>query len=287
MKTKLPNYRILIPAFVGLLCPLGASADNDKVLFETSFEQPEQLSELGIRNDQVAAEGNTGDASLIFKQRRFSLPSKPIPINPDLACRLQGSFKAADGSEGTPVFMSLRYFDQQGEPISNFGIIPVPGTETVLKADANTDEREILLENSGQDWPVEGIYAVAFGAKKDYSDIPNRNVYKISSVTQGEDGLRVSLEDPLTTDFPADTPVRWHWLAGPPVVLVIPSQHWEEFSLTVKGSTSPGDSWKQIRGSFWPGAAAVQITLGFKERDSVEEGREIWVDDIRLSQPAD
>jgi len=282
MKIQPGNYRILIAVLAGLLSLCPANAETEKILFETGFEDSEDVSQLGIRDIQRALEGNTGEASLRFTQRRVHLPVNPIPINPELAYRLEGSFKAAPGSEGTAVFMALKYSDEQGEQISNFGIIPVPGTETVLKSYATAGELEVLLENSGQNWPDEGVFAVAFEAKSDLSDIPNHNVFKISSVSIEEDGLRVSLEEPLTKDFPADTPMRWHQLADPVIAGTTPSGNWDEHSLTVRGSASPGDSRQVLRTSIWPGAAAVQITLGFKERESVEQGREIWVDDIRL-----
>lgn len=284
VNAKFPNYPLLIPALVGLLCPLVATAADDKVLFETSFEQPEEFSDLGIKENMVVAEGHTGDAALSLTQRRLTLPTAFLPINPDLSYRLQAAFKAAPGSEGTPIILVLQYCDQNGEPIPNFGVRPVPGTQTVLKTAAAAKAENILLEDVGQDWPEKGIFAVAFGANDDLSDIPNSNVFQIASVTKEEGGLRVKLADPLTKDFPAGTPMRWHQLVDPPMAHITPSGQWETHGLTVEGSALPGDSLKKMRSSFWPGTASVRVRLGFRDRASEEQGKEIWVDDVSLSQ---
>jgi len=287
MKTKLLNYQLLVPALAVALFPLMAMAQDEKVLFETSFEDPEEFSALGIRSSQIAAEGRTGDAALSFAQRRLSLPAAAIPINPELAYRLEGFFKAAPGSAGTPIFMMLQYCDENGVPISNFAIQPVSGTESVLKSDAKPGDKEILLEDSGQNWPTKGDFAVAFGAMEDYSDIPNPSVVEIASFAAEDGAIRIHLAEPLTAAYTDGTSVRWHQLIDPVLLGFIPSDDWEEHSLTISGSSLPGDSGDILRRSFWPGTASVRVRLGFKERAAAEEGMEIWVDDLRLTQESE
>jgi len=283
MKVNLPNQPfLLLSALVGLLCPLVAVADSDKVIFETSFDQPGEYGDLGIRDNMVAAEGHNDSSALRLIMRRLSLPAEAISLNPELHYRLEGAFKAAPGSEGTRVMLGVLFCDENGKQFSSYAVQPVAGTQSVLKEEAVIHAQDVLLENSGQHWPTEGKFAVAFNVMDDHSDLPNQQVFEISSVTVEEDGLRVHFEEPLTADFVAGTPVRWHQLMDPTFVRVTAEGDWQEHSLTFGGESFAGDSPKRMRGKFWPGAKSVLIRLGFSDRESEEQNAEVLVDNLRI-----
>ncbi len=252
------------------------------MVFETSFEKPEEYEKLGIEEIMVTGEGRNDQTAFRLTQRRFRLPAEALPINPELKYRLEAAFKAAPGSEDTRVIFILSFCDAEGNKLNNFSVSPVAGTESVLKTDAMAGAQDLLLENSGQNWPTDGTFAVALAVKNDLSDIPNPNVFKIDSARVEGDGLRVLLEDALTADFPAGTPVRWHQLADPPMIHATATDQWEVHSLTVGGQASPGDSHRQMRGKFWPGVSTIRLTPGFYDRNPEAEQKEVWVDDIRL-----
>lgn len=252
------------------------------MVFATSFDQPDEYAKLGIEEIMVTGEGRTDQSAFRMTQRRFRLPAEAIPINPERKYRLETALKAAPGSKDTRVIFILIFCDAEGNKLSNFSVSPVAGTESVLKTDAAVNAREVLLENTGQTWPTEGTFALAFRVKDDLSDIPNQNVFKIASVSAEEAGLRVLLQDALTGDFPAGTPVRWHGLADPPMIHATATDQWEEHRMTIAGQASPGDSHREMRGKFWPGTASIRFTPGFYERNPEAGQKEVWVDDIRL-----
>jgi len=282
MNTSTPIHSTFLLLVVGLLLPWVAAAENERVIFETSFEQPEEYEKLGIEEIMVTGEGRNDEAALRLIQRRFPLPIEALTIHPERTYRFEAAFKAAPGTGDTRVIMILSFCDAEGNKLNNFSISPVAGTESVLKTDAVVHAQELLLENSGQNWPAEGTFAVALDVKNDLSDIPNPNVFKIASTQVEGDGLRVTLEDALTGDFPAGTPVRWHQLADPPMIHATATDQWEVHSLTVGGQALPGDSHRQMRGKFWPGVSTVRLNPGFYHRNPEAEQKEVWVDDIRL-----
>jgi len=282
MNSKTPIHPVFLLLFLGLLFPCRAAAEDEPVVFSTSFDQPGEYGDLGIRNDMVAAEGHNDSSAFRLNRRRISLPAEAISLNPELHYRLEGAFKAAPGSEGTQVMLGVLFCDENGEQFSSFAVQPVAGTQSVLKEEAVIHAQDVLLENSGQNWPTEGKFAVAFNVMDDHSDLPNQQVFEISSVTVEEDGLRVHFEEPLTADFPAGTPVRWHHLMDPTFVRVTAEADWQEHSLTFGGQSFVGDSPKRMRNKFWPGAKSVLIRLGFSNRESEEQGAEVLVDDLRI-----
>lgn len=268
--------------FTTLLFPLAAVAESGKVVFETNFEQSADYLDLGIRAKMVGDEGRNDNSALRLTQRRLTLLSQPVPINPKQNYRLVGAFKAAPGSEGTKIIFGLLFCGSDGKPLSNYSVVPVEGTQNVLKKDAELNTQSVLLESVGQSWPTEGRFALAFDVKDDYSDIPNPKVFAITSATAEGDGLKVVFEEPLPEGFPAGTPVRLHQSTDPVFTPIKATGEWEEHSLKIGGQAAAGASHPQLRGKFWPGASAVLIRLGFFDRASQEQNKEVWVDDIRI-----
>lgn len=282
MNSKNPITQGAMVFFTTLLFPFAAVAESGKVVFETNFEQSADYLDLGIRAKMLGEVGRNDHSALRLTQRRLTLLSQPVPINPKQNYRLEGAFKAAPGSEGTEIIFGLLFCDSEGKPISNLAVVPVEATKTVLKQDAEINTQSVLLENVAQSWPTEGEFALAFGAQDDYSDIPNPNVYEIASVSQEGDGLKVVFKEPLTEGFLAGTPVRLHQVTDPALIRFKVSEDWEEHSLKIGGQAAAGASHPQLRGKFWPGASSVLIRLGFFDRKSQEQNKEVWVDDIRI-----
>lgn len=252
------------------------------ILLHTSFDDSDQWSFLGLREDNLAMDGRTGDLALKLDQRRVRLPSEPIPIDPNGTYEIRAFFKAVPGSEETRGLLGVTYLDKDGQPIAGFEVHAFPDTQTILTQPSQAGDTEVFLEEVPSAWPDEGNLAIAFDARDDLSDIPNRNSYRIESSEPEGTGLRLHLREPLNTSFPAGTKVRCHGLANHAMAHFEASSHWEAHGVVISGLASPGDPREDLRSQFWPGTVAIQARLGMWDRSDTDQGREILVDDLRI-----
>ena len=85
--------------------------------------------------------------------------------------------------------------------------------------------------------------AIAFGTKKDLSDLPNMACFRLTGLKKSENCWEVTLRVPVTRDYPAGTAVRNHrdgaayrYVAG----LIRPGKEWKKISCTIQGILREG-----------------------------------------------
>jgi hypothetical protein len=154
-----------------------------------------------------------------------------IPVEPGKKYTLSGTFKSL-GKKPSKVYYGFKCYDKDKKWISSLHSNVMTGSATVLAADCKKGDKKIVVK-ANKKWAKN--YAVAFNAKDDFSDLPNREiVYKITKVTplEGGENVEVELSAAVAKDYPAGTKVRTHT-----------SRYGTYIYTTVCGAALPG-TWK-------------------------------------------
>ena len=156
---------------------------------------------VGAKKDVLQATGSV----MISSTRLFDVDVKK-------KYKLEADVKRISGGAAY-IYLGFIPYDKNGKAIGAESVNIQPGSETtVLKAGKVGDTKLILKNNSK--WAVQYLYAVALNAKKDYSDLPNRDLLPCSKVAVVNGNLEVTLKKPLAKAVAAGTPVRAHLGGG-------------------------------------------------------------------------
>lgn len=202
-------------------------------------------------------------------QQRFM--SDFIPIDPTKTYEIRAFLKTADPGGKLKGGFMLRYFDAQKREIPFVGVWSMVGTETALTKDVPKDTP--VSDVMPDDWrtPPPWLYAVAFDAKKDLSDLPNFTTY-----LRGKDRR-------LPRAFPAGTIIRLHRYLDTPCVsgMIVPVR--TKYFLTVSGEAerdAPNEK-TNINGNyipkFWNGVKFIKVQGWNRSKDGQTLVVEDWV----------
>ena len=180
-----------------------------------------------------------------------------IPVDTGSGYRLSGEFRALQGP-APGIRFGIALFDEKKQLIASLFLADVPGSLTELAEPAAAGSKTILVKDASK-WKKHFSHyvKVAFNAKQDYSDQPNRDISKfyINKVVKDGKYWKVELRGPLAKSYPAGTLVRQHKEGGF-LNFVLNSEtklspEWRKFEGTIKGYAAHGAPmdkfWKTTR----------------------------------------
>ena len=191
-----------------------------------------------------------GPGSLAFPAIKFD-PAAKYTLNVDL--------KQVPGAKTFPVHYGFYCYDSKGRQILHHHVAITQKTATVLAADAKVGDKTITVKDASN-WKKD--YWIAFNAKADLSDLPNRELVRAGkSIEKKGDVWIVTLTTPLKKAYAAGTAVREHSSGG---------------YIYVQSGVKVGADWKTISGEvsglnpltnggynkkFWPGTVTIRPML--------------------------
>lgn len=187
-----------------------------------------------------------------------------IPIDPKTTYTLSGEFRLSEPGKARPFYFGFRPLDKRGRTITAVMVNAVAGARiTELAADAKKGDQMLILKDASS-WKIDKAhYLVAFGAREDGSDLPNRtlsNYLAQEEIQKRADGTyELRLNQPLGSDQAAGTAVRLHASGGTYPYTAAAGREltgeWQTFSGTIGGIRQQGLSSTQWR----PGTVQADV----------------------------
>ena len=105
---------------------------------------------------------------------------------------------------------------------------------------------------------------IAFDAKSDYQDLPNKNIYSIAGITNNE----ITLKKPLKMTYPANTMVRQHksgstYMYSAANYSKVPDDKW----VTCSGIVSNIADYSSPKEQWWKGTKNSRIIILTTQKD--------------------
>lgn len=217
------------------------------------------------------------------KGNKYLFSRKLVKIDPAKKYQISGEFRTAAGPSGL-VYLGFAPCDAKGNITQARAVNTVANTQTEVAEDAKKGSKTIKVKDASK-WNKTSKYSwMVFGAKDDFSDLPNMNAVSTvpQSFKQDGDVWEVALKTPLKADIAAGTKVRQQ-LDGASYMYSA-------------GAFKVGDKWIARKGiaagmakngnpsnKFWPGTVTARIVilvLGAKN-DTVTEFRNIKVEEVK------
>ena len=162
---------------------------------------------------QFAPESARGRGPCFVLHGKYPTPlvyQKLIPVDPDKTYEVKVSFRSVSAELPASAYLGAEIYDGQKRLIAIRNVWTKAGSESEVVS-ARAGESFLTLRMI-PDFAKFKACVVAFGAKKDRSDLPN---FELSSRCAGmnadENGnLRIELKKPLEKSYPAGTPTRFH-----------------------------------------------------------------------------
>ena len=155
-----------------------------------------------------------GNEITIDDKGLFALEATPyIDVDPNKSYTISATITNL-GEKVTTFYMGFRAYDAKGA-IQCQDVHSRKDSFTTLAQDAKKGDNFIIVKDASK-WDVKNKYTcVAFNAKEDFSDMPNRHRLNITKIEKlDDDTWKITLVAKLNRDFPADTGVRQHINGG-------------------------------------------------------------------------
>ncbi len=248
-KSSLFSPAKLLAASV-FLCSLALTGDETHLF--NSAEDWTPSNRVSVNKDKSIAIKGMG---VLFSH------AEPFAVDPTAVSTLSGEFKAMPGTNPKDrYYVAFLNFDKDMKRIETCEVNTVKGTETTLAADVDAKDKTVKIKDGSKF--KKGMY-IAFNAKKDFSDLPNRSVNARAAIQDvkllADGSYLLTFKHAIAFSAKAGTPVRahrggWYQYSGPCGEKV--PQEWKKFSVDIKG-TAPGDHKKIWR----PGTAFAKIVI--------------------------
>jgi len=205
-----------------------------------------------------------------------------IKIDPSKKYQISGEFRTAAGPAAL-VYLGFAPCDAKSG-IQARAVNTVANTQTEIAEDAKKGSKTIKVKNAAK-WNKTSKYSwMVFGAKDDFSDLPNLNAVSTvpQSCKQVGDVWEFTLKTPLTADIAAGTKVRqqldgasYMYTAG----VFKPSSKWTVRKGIAAGIAKYGNPEKK----FWPGTVSARIVILVlqAQKDTVTEIRNVKVEEVK------
>lgn len=206
---------------------------------------------------------------------------KAHSIDPAKKYRFKIALKTIDPATVNHGYVGIAQYDANNRAIFRNQVQTIPGTAAKLAAPAAKGDTELRI--TGADWSGKlsklGTM-IAFNAKEDFSDLPNRRLSpQIKSVKTEGDVQVVTLSKPLAAAYPVDTPVRLHEApAGHSYGLLnanVPAE-WKEIQATVTGRSQNSGPYTE----FWPGAESFRVIVVVNYNPKLQSS--VLIDDLSV-----
>ena len=206
-----------------------------------------------------------------------------ITIDPAKKYQISGEFRTKAGAKPS-VYFGFAPYNAKGQPITCASIAAVANTATEVAADAKKGSKFVLVKDA-TNWKTTTPYAlIVFGAKDDFSDLPNYSYISIVKNGRDQEGefWKLNLKTPLKADVKAGTKVRQHSMGSAYIYtgggFLLPEK-WVARKGTISGmakNTNPVSK-------FWPGTKKVRILILLMggKADTEMEFKNIKVEEIQ------
>lgn len=212
-----------------------------------------------VKNPALTSED--GVLSANGKTALYSLQT--FPVDPAKKYKISGKFRAKPGSELTNFYFGFAPLDEKNAPIIPRMICFFPGTQTELFEPAKVGDA-VLKVKDGSKWNNKTKYSVvAFNAKDDLSDLPNREFFDaIPGKVESKDGVwEIPLSAPLKKAYDKGTMIRQHTDSGTFIytgaAYLKNTADWKTFSGEISGLAKSGNPYSQ----WWPGTKTARLVL--------------------------
>ncbi len=244
---------ILAAACTGML----SAQEIFSVAEPTDFIQSKKISKA---DDALSVKG----ISYLFSTKMFTLdPAKKYQISGEF-CQKAG--------KPMVVFLGFAPYDGKGRIIDARKVNVNKNSQTEVAADAKKGDKIIKVKDASK-WNTKTKYSyITFGAKEDYSDLPNGDQQATAAPNAQQNGevWEILLRKPLTKDIAAGTPVRqqfdgasYIYTAGSCKL----SDKWITRKGTISGIAPVGNVWNKM----WKGTEKVRVVILFLSGDGTSE----------------
>lgn len=226
-------------------------------------ENPQEVQGWqALKAEVYTADKHAGNASYKRGPGYYTCYGDPIPVDLGKAYRLAGFFKGLDPVKPNRLTFGLRLLDQDKRELSSVFFNVMHQTEAELVEPAAQGTKTLFVSSAASRW---GIYrSIAFDAKDDYSDLPNRTCSPLINKLEARgDRYEVTLGGPLGAAYPAGTKLRLHAGGSPyqgyAAADVFCPQEWTEYSAVISGVAPILTDANRLK--FLPGTRFVQVFL--------------------------
>ena len=217
------------------------------------------------------------------KGNKYLFSKQLVKIDPAKKYQVSGEFRTAAGPAAL-VYLGFAPCDAKNNLLWARGVNTVANTQTEIAEDAKKGSKTIKVKDASK-WNKTSKYSwMVFGAKDDFSDLPNMNAVSTvpQSCKQDGDVWVVSLKTPLKADIAAGTKVRQQ-LDGASYMYAAgafkPSGKWTVRKGIATGMSKYGNPEKK----FWPGTVSARIVILVlqTQKDTVTEIRNVKVEEVK------
>jgi len=208
-----------------------------------------------------------------------------IEVDPSKAYKLSGALKSI-GTGKSRCYIGLAMYTAKKRSLQRPYINIQKGSITKLAADAKAGDTVLQIADCSK-WNAKRlkITVVAFGAKKDYSDLPNFNISSRATKLEKKGEIyELTLKTPLKKAYPAGTEIRQHIYGGGYQYCAASSKiapgKWTKYNAVVKGLAKYGAPNKQ----FWPGTKFVKVVVIINYQAKKDSDTQTLFDEVSFSQ---
>lgn len=264
---------------------LGGIVNGQNLLTSGDGEGKDPIKDWG-KNVYIEKDiKRNGEASIGITYDMCASPEF-IPINPKKTYRLSGYFRSKDSSHPASVLLHFRFYNKDKKEITPWSIKPHAAITTLLvNAQKDTDIVRVKKSNwdTGKKRRV-NLFAIAFNAKDNESDIPNLSSIRFKEIKEYTDEYVITLEEKLKKSYPAGTKVRQHVYVDYPWAYSKKKEpltaEWKKFSITTGPRPIPGE-FKQ--NYIWKDAAYGRVMLITRNWDG-DSKKTLLFDDLFLEE---
>ena len=208
-----------------------------------------------------------------------------IEVDTAKAYQLSAWLKSIGTAKST-CYIGLAMYTAKKRSIQRPYVTIQKGTLTELAVAVKAGDKVLKIKDCSK-WNTKNIKRtqVAFGANKDYSDLPNFNVSNIAVKLRKKGKIyELTLRSPIKRDYPAGTKIRQHYAGGGYQYCAASGKtapdKWTKYNAVVKGLAKYGAPDKQ----FWPGTKYVKILVIVNYRAKKGSNTQTLFDEVFFSE---
>lgn len=167
-------------------------------------------SSTGVK---ITDQGRDGKKAFLVEGHKGLVLKDKFKIDPEKYYILSVWVKSI-GDNSSLGYLGVSPYDAEGKQILSCHFSFVKGSETELAEPCKATDTVVKVKDASK-WRNHKHFVIAFGAKDDKSDLPNRNVSSgIQNIEKKDDIYEITLDKPIGKDYPAGTKVREHQMGG-------------------------------------------------------------------------
>lgn len=148
------------------------------------------------------------DEFLSIKGYVIITTKRSFAVDPDAVYELSGKFRTPANQAHLSRFeFGFSPFDEDGKAVTSQGFSNKTDSYGLLAAPVKPGDTKVKVKVAKTWWKTE----IAFNAKKNFSDLPNKDIHKIKSLKKIEGGWELTLHKPVSKAYAAGIGVRNHF----------------------------------------------------------------------------